>query len=271
MRRQSATGPFFVRAFQALGTVMLLATVPHLASASSVASAYVMATNCGDLIDEGPSSASATNSGLITTGSCANQGAEASGFAGFGDPSGITLTMTSIPQRGVDGYAYLDDYLTFHVAGGGTAQVNVSMDGAWGGTYNDPTNAAFRVEFSLGLGGSGLYGGFATSNPVYNAGNPAYAAFSGGVVGPGALLGSYLFSTTWTVRDGVESGFFASLKAQASNGATAFINDPLFITLPAGVTFTSLSGSTYSPVPEPSTLLLVGIGLAGMARLRVRA
>ena len=43
------------------------------------------------------------------------------------------------------------------------------------------------------------------------------------------------------------------------------------LTMPANVQFTSDSGETFSSVPEPSTALLLGLGLAGLARAGRRA
>jgi hypothetical protein len=66
----------------------------------------------------------------------------------------------------------------------------------------------------------------------------------------------------------------ASVKAEASDGARAYIDDPLTASLPIGVTFTSASGSTYmidvpvAAVPEPATWLLMGSGLLAVSGLR---
>jgi hypothetical protein len=273
MRTRFANGSISVTAWQVLCAVIFLGVMPHTLMAAPINLAFVKLSNCGTVTDQGPISASATNTGVVTTGTCANLGAEASGGASFVDGR-ISLSMTSIPGRGVAGQAYLDDYLTFHVAGGGSAVVDVSIAGGWGGTYNDSASASFQVEFDLGLGPRFLNGN-GYSNLAYDDGLPASDAFVGTNLGGGVIIGSYLFNTTWTINDGVQYEFFAGLKAQASNGATAQINDPLIITLPAGVTYSSLSGRIYapavtepSPIPEPSTLLLLCTGLADVARRR---
>lgn len=172
--------------------------------------------------------------------------------------------------RGVDGIAYLDDLLTFHVAGASTsAVVTVTMGGSWGGTFDDTPNANFQVEFDLGLGPT-LYQGRGYSNLAYDDGLATSDAFIGTETSPGTILGGYSFTRNWTVFDGQSYEFFAGLKAQASNGATSYIDDPLFITLPAGVTYTSASGRTYAPVPAPSALLLFATGFGWLALRRRR-
>src|SRR5688572_30531221 len=99
--------------------VILLSLVSRPATAAPLA--LVELTNCGVFTDSGPTSAGGTNSGLGVSPTCAGPGAEVSGSASFSE--GISLTLTSIPDRGVVGLAYLDDNLTFHVANGGSAQV----------------------------------------------------------------------------------------------------------------------------------------------------
>jgi hypothetical protein len=256
-------------AWRILAVVVLLSAPPSPMIAGSVVEAYVEVINCGFIVDRGPIGASASNMGVDTTGSCANRGAEASGGASFLDGI-ISLSMTSIPQRGVSGYAYLNDHLTFQVPGGGSAQVQVTIAGSWGGTYDFSTNADFQVQVGLGLGGV-LYQGRGYANLAYDDGLPVSDSFVGTDIGGGVILGSYSFTTMWTVYDGVDYEFFAGLHAQAVNGATSYIDDPLVIVLPAGVTYTSGSGRIYTPVPEPSSaLLLLGVALAAAGRRLVK-
>lgn len=244
------------RIAQALGGVVLLGIMPHTVTAAAVSFAYVELSNCGTVIDQGPLEASASNSGIIITGGCATAGPQASGGARFSDGF-ISLSMDSaLPGRGVDGIAYLDDYLTFHITGGGSAVVTVSMGGSWGGTFDDSVNASFQVEMDLGLGPT-LYQGRGYSNLAFDDGIPASDAFTGTEISTGTILGGYSFTRNWTVFDGVEYEFFAGLKAQASNGATSYIDDPLVIELPAGVSYTSVSGRTYAPVPLPAAVWLI--------------
>lgn len=265
MRKRFDDGFVSVMACQVVSAVVLLSLASRPAMAAPLA--FVELTNCGVLTDSGPTSAGGTNAGLAIHPSCAGPGAEVSGAASFSQ--GISLTLTSIPGRGVVGYAYLDDNLTFQVPNGGSAQVSVSMSGAWGGTYDHSIpNGGFQVDFFLGFG-SAYYNGHGYSNLLYDDGHAPSDAFSGIDLG-GEILGSFLFNTTVTISDGMQYGFFTGLKANAANGATAYIDHPVVITLPAGVTYTSASGTRYDPVPEPSTMLLLGGGLAAVITRRRR-
>jgi len=250
-----------------------IVAVLGLTSLGAAAAPYPLARvelgNCGTVIDEGPLSASASNAGVITSGACAQAGPAASGGARFSDGY-IFLSMDSDhPGRGVDGIATLDDLLTFHVVGGGSSVVTVTMSGSWGGTFNDAANASFQVEFSLGLGPT-LYQGKGYSNLAYDDGSATSDAFTGTEISTGTILGGYSFTTNWTVFDGQSYEFLAGLKAQAGNGATSYIDDPLIIALPAGVTYSSAAGRTYAPVPAPSALLLFATTLVAAAARRRR-
>jgi hypothetical protein len=249
-----------------VGVVVLLGALPRTAMATSVA--YVKLQNCGDLIVQNPNSAGATNTGIITTGTCASTGAVASGSADFS--SGIIdLDFTSIAGRGLAGQAYLDDYLTFHTANGAPAQVGVHIAGDWGGT----AGSAFTVGFDLGFGSTFIQqSGYATD---YDDGISHAFTHS---TNAGVVTGSFQYDALWTVFDGQRAEFLAGVRIGVSGDASAYIHDPLFITLPDGVTFTSDSGSTYarvaapepSTVPEPASVFLLGSGLVALSRRRFK-
>lgn len=86
-------------------------------------------------------------------------------------------------------------------------------------------------------------------------------------------------SVTGTVYNGESLELMAEVSAlaYAFSGGTASASitvDPLYLNLPAGVTFSSyttvpgfLSGPTPTSIPEPSSFLLLGTGLLGLAGL----
>jgi hypothetical protein len=230
----------------------LLAAAPRAAvGAMEPSVAKVTLANLGNYEYTDPQATSgnvATANGVVTIGTAS--------FA-----SGTDATVTSVLTRGVYVRSSLDDYLIFHVPGGGSSTVSVTIAGTWYGTYDFSVNADFKVGFALGLGPN-LYQGYAYANPFYDDGIPASDAFTANRA-PGSAVGTYSFTKNWTVFDGQQTEFFSSVYAECSNGGTAFINDPLTISLPAGITFTSSSGSTYA-IPEPATMLLAGLGLVGM-------
>lgn len=230
---------------------LLAFAAPRAASAANPSAAHLTLSNLADYVYSDPQAVAGrveTAGGVVTAG--------ASSFS-----NGMNLSLTSIPGRGVEGRAYLDDYLTFHVPGGGSAQVTGTISGAWNGTYDysPGVNADFQVSFTLGLGSS-IFQGKAYANPFYDDGNPVSHSFTanrtGDGTGVGGAVGNYSFSHTWTVFDGQTSEFYSSIAAQCGNGGTAYIDDPLSLALPAGVSFTSSSGSTYTP--EPASLFLLG-------------
>ena len=201
--------------------------------------------------------------GSVTSGIAG--AALAEGAADFGAIPSVHVNLVSAPGGGMFARAYLFDTLTFHVASGGSAVVPVRIAGTW-----TAKGSGAAVSFFLGLGSHNYTGhGYATG---YFDGQPESAGFtySGDYIT--GVIGSYLFDVPFSVADGGIYGIFAQVRAEAAGGELAYIDDPLTIDLPSGVTFTSASNNTYEvPLPEPAPWLLLGGGIAALASLRKRA
>lgn len=230
--------------------------------------AKVTFSNCGDYAYSGVAAAG----GSVTTTTCGlvvSRPVTAEGGADFSASPQLWLNMTSDTRRGVDGLAYLDDYVTFHVANGGSAVVTANISGS----FQAKLYPSFSVTAALG---SDAFGGTGSTTDSIdgNPGTDLYFPQTGDPLSAAGVVGSYSISHDWTVSDGYVYELYAALKVLgASNGASIYIEDPFTFKLPDGVTFTSMSGSTYGAaaipaVPEPSTWMLMAAGLAVMARLR---
>jgi PEP-CTERM motif len=247
-----------------LAFVMLVGLQQATAQTDPRYGAHVGLSNLADYAYDGQTSAG----GSVTTGLAGAVLTE--GAAGFGGFPSLHVNVTSVQGRGVIAKAYLFDQLTFHVAGGGSAVVPFHMEGNWTG------QGFSTIKYTLILGQGG--GGDTASPTGFLASRDNYGhAASSFIVGSGDYIhgaaGTYAFDALLTVTDGYVYGILASVEADASDGARAYVDDPLTVTLPSGVTFTSASGDTYmagtvTAVPEPSAWLLMGSGLICMAWLR---
>lgn len=91
---------------------------------------------------------------------------------------------------------------------------------------------------------------------------------------------TYSFQSTFGIENNVPTILFATVSVASTvcgvicpGGSESFITDPISLDLPVGVTFTTASGGTFSPVagvPEPETyaMLLTGLGLLGFTARR---
>lgn len=170
------------------------------------------------------------------------------------------------------------------VASGSAFWDTLSLNGPGGtATFDFVVPGDFVDPGSPGAAQGAAY--FSTGTPSFSALTTCFATIGlGGSCANGALLNDgnelALLQSTVTLAPGpVTEELFAADASEVSGAAglsTADMFDPptLSLTLPAGETFTSASGvfpgSSAASVPEPSTLLLLGSGLAGLGFVRKR-
>ena len=252
----------FAAAFRCAAAVLLLFSAQHaLAQAIDPRyGAFVILDNLGHHEFSGQTSASgslSTGGGLVLTESAAS----------FSGSPALVGYSTSVPGRGVDTRALLFDQLTFAVASQGTAQVQVQMAGQWRGAGPGMVQYFLNLDdqyFTQRMAATGFLD--STSNtPVL----PSTFAntFNGDYAG---AAGTYIVNALWSVTDGSVRSISARVDSQASDGGHYYIDDPIVIRLPPGVTFTAASNSPYtsvqvSPVPEPSTWMLLAGGAFALA------
>lgn len=82
-------------------------------------------------------------------------------------------------------------------------------------------------------------------------------------VGTPFQIGGTLYLSTFARRSAVDNGTAFS-DFNAENTGLISINAP------SGISFTSESGYSYAPVPEPASIAAIGLGVAGLLRRRTK-
>ena len=152
----------------------------------------------------------------------------------FADDSTLTVTLAnlaSVPNFTLgDNESTTIDFFTFHVEGTGV------------GTFSLEANLNFDTP-DLDASNTGS-GGWGTYTVPWWAGGGTY---SGGIFSWDNAVQDFLLADGNTVRIAMEDGFAIGAGADAIVHATITNN-----------------GGGAAPVPEPSTILLMGIGLLGL-------
>lgn len=173
--------------------------------------------------------------------------------------------------------ARFDDTLSFQVAGANAGtHTQIGIRYVIDGSITECSGGS--LQFNLGFGGANAFG---------SVGENCSNDFVGGSVTAGWVSHSYTVLTAGLIQfDAVydivgtqaEIGIMAQLKANAGTfGAVDFLHTgAISLLLPEGVTYSSgsglfLAGDITSPVPEPASLTLAGLGLALVLLSRRRA
>lgn len=181
------------------------------------------------------------------SGSAGGVGGLTWNYSGF-DVTGLTnlwqgLASPSFPTAGLDGLAHL---LTFSGVSGATA--------TWAGTtgWTNPTTSVHSPAVPIKL------------DIEITAGSPTWTTLP---------IGGYTFPAIGAVIDNSAGADYSiNLLFSADVGAGYVpINTIMQLSSPPGLTNSSVSLGFYSvEVPEPSALMVWGVGLIGAATYRVR-
>lgn len=165
----------------------------------------------------------------------------------------------------VDGVKFNSDYdIPFVIANSWNSNYGVPFFAGQGVTLNDPPN---KVTVSLtGFNAIGFfYGSYISQNEAYSATLNTGDVFNLSTPANAPDVNFIGFVSDAGPITNIDFASLAGLNALDANG------NPL---TPYGFTFDitkfTLGNANTSPVPEPSTLILVGAGFAGVALLRRR-
>jgi hypothetical protein len=140
-----------------------------------------------------------------------------------------------------------------------------------GATERSTTLLPFEADFAIGVdkGWGGLWelsnGG--NNSLIYKA-TALSGGFGIGGVGTGKVLTINVADLGLTANSGQSFNFAAIMVSGSGWSSPEVIGASITGTNGHGGTQTITSGSAYTLVPEPSSSLLMGIGLAGLAALR---
>lgn len=173
---------------------------------------------------------------------------------------------------------YMQDGLTFHVAGGGSAFVTLTshLDGVVTGAGASDFYASYSNTTSFGIGSAG----FGFNARLSNGGASGFATATVGDTPAVALenfesyrvnnvtLTGYDFSGVLKVTDGEHALFQGFQTIDCRSGAACdFLHTATFgLSTPTGTSFTSDSGvfltgtGTVGGVPEPASWAMLGVG-----------
>ena len=255
MKNRSGTQFQLAAVGKILGIVVVFCAAP-LVSAAPLDPRYGAVVTMFNLAPYSFAGQTSAGGNVSTDGSVLTEGG-----ASFGGSPAINVNVTSILGREVTASAYIFDTLKFEIADGDSALVPVRMAGRWSGL-----GGTVSAGFALGQGPTVAAQTFSgTGVASEGPGDPRFTRTGDMLTG---YDGSYIIDALWSINEVFEFSISAAVVAQTGGGGHIYIDDPLTIDLPSGVTFTSASGSTYSSavvvsVPEPATsLLLAGAFMA---------